>query len=359
MTLKAGRKGSITVEAAIILPFFILTIIFFIFLMKVYYTNEIIQSALSGASRQMSVYSLLYYKTNADEIISGIEKLGGTENVQKALGNSWLASSIKEAGKYASDYTRAQLVLIPSAKHLVERQLEDSLNNKADRGLRSLYVLKGLEGLQYGESTMLADGRSIDISVSYQINFPILSQILPALKLKQTASVCVWAGEYGVESFEGDAEDNESIWDMSNLKRGQEIRKLQGANLPFNFPTIAKFHNGTAVSIKSLNTEEPYYSKPANFEKTINGYINKLGEFEGASCGSVTVHSSQILSKELIIVIPEIELTINQKLITEKCIRHASQKGITLRFVKAYGKPGSGGKAEENHDNTKDKSQNQ
>ncbi len=359
MILKAGSKGSITVEAAIILPFFILTIVSFVFLMKVYYVNEIIQSALSGASRQMSVYSLLYYKTNADEIISGIEKLGGSENIQDALGDSWLASSIKEAGKNASDYTRAQLVLIPSAKHLVAKQLEDSLSNKADMGLRNLYVSEGLAGLQYGESTMLADGRSIDISVSYQINFPFLSQILPELKLKQTASVCVWAGEYGVESLEESPEDNECIWDMSNLKRGKEIRRLQEANLPFNFPTIAKFHNGTAVSIKSLDTEEPYYSKPVNFEKTINGYINKLSAFEGATCGSVTVGGSQILRKELTIVIPETELTINQKLITEKCIKYAYQKGIILRFVKAYGKPGSGGKAEENNDNINKKTKNQ
>jgi hypothetical protein len=335
-------KGSITVEAAVMLPFFIITIMAFVFIMKVYYTYEIMQNALTGACKEMSVYGLLYYKTNAEELISAIEKAGRSDTVSDTLGNNWLTSSIQKAGKDATDYTRTQLALIPAAKLLVNKNLEESFGLEVDEGLRRLNITNGFQGMAFSESKMLADGKSIDISVCYEIRFPFLSNILPGVKVRQSASSCIWAGENGVAAEAGEDEKEAGIWDMTNMKRGQEIRKLQGANLPFNFPTVAKFENGTVTSIKSLNIDEVYYQNSVNLKQKIIGYINKLEEFNGDTCGTVSISRSEIYKKELLLIIPETELNMSQQSVINECILLAGRKGISLNIVKAYGKQGAG-----------------
>ncbi len=354
MNLKTAGKGSITVEAAIMLPFFIIAVMAFAFILKVYYTNEIIQNALAGASRQMSAYSLLYYKTNAEEVISSLERFSSSDKVSNTLGDNWLTSIIREAGKDASDYARTQLALVPAAKLIIRNQLEAETCKDIDERLSGLSIAGGFEGFDFSDSKMLADGRSIDITVSYTMKFPFLSELLPGMRLKQTAASCIWAGEEGVGNNGDEEDDNgKSVWDMTNIKRGQEIRKRQGANLPFNFPTVAKFENGTATSIKSLNIDEPYYKDAVSLERKITGYINKLEEFEGGASGGISISSSDISNKVLILVIPETELTLVQQSVIDRCIRAAERKGITLKPVKAYGKQGAGETQSDKGDNKK------
>ncbi|EPR08279.1 pilus biosynthesis protein TadE [Ruminiclostridium papyrosolvens] len=331
-------RGSITVEAAICLPFFIIAVISFVFLIKVYFAHEIIHNAITGACDEMSVYSIIYYSTNAEELVGGLEKFCNSEKVSNALENTGLLQYIREFGKDATDYVRAQAVLVPITKILVREHLGNS-SDKADLRLKNLNIPDGLEGIDFTHSRMLADGRSIDVVAEYKLELPFLSQVLPDIKITQTASACIWAGEDGVNSLKGDSEDNEQcVWNLENIKRGREIRRLQGANLPFNFPVVSKYENGTAASIKSLNLDEIYYHNTINLQNKLKGYITKLQEFNGGKSGSVTIDGSQIYRKELILVVPETDITSAQLQTLNKCIDIAREKGISLKIVKAYGK---------------------
>ncbi len=340
---KLNTKGSITLEAAIFLPVFIITIMTFIFIIKIYYTNEIMQQAITGACNEMSVYSLLYYETNAEEIIGGLEKFTNSDKVSDKLGDTFLTSLVQQMGKDATDYIRAQVVLVPIAKVLVKKNLEVSYYSDVDERLKGLNLKDGFDGIDFTSSRMLADDKSIDIVVSYEMKFPFLSQLFPGIKITQTASTCIWAGENGVREAEEETEekDEASVWDMNNLERGREIRKLQDANLPYNFPTIASFKNGRATSIKSLNIDEAYYKNSSNLKKKLMLYIDKLEEFEGGKSSTVTIEGSQIRTKELRLVIPETELSANQQNTIDECIRIAKSKGIELKVIKAYGKEGT------------------
>jgi len=332
-------KGSITVEAAILLPFFIIAIMSFVFIIKVYYTNEIVQHAIAGACNEMSVYSLLYYETNADEVISGLERFSSSQTVSDALGDTWITTIVEQLGKEATDYVRAQVALVPITKVLVKKNLEVSYYNDVDDRLKSLNLKEGFNGIDFTSSRMLADGKSIDLVASYEMSFPFLPQLFPRIKIKQMASACVWAGEDGVKKLEDDAlEGVASVWDMDNIKRGREIRKLQGANLPYNFPTISKFQNGTATSTKSLNINKVYYQNSRNLKLKLMNYINKLEEFSGGKSNSITIDSNEILRKELILIIPETQVLPNQKQTIDECIQIARSKGIDLKIIKAYGK---------------------
>lgn len=341
-------RGSITVEAAIILPIFIAVIMTFVFVIKVYYTHEIMQQAITGACEEMSLYSLLYYETNADEVISSLENFSKSQKISEAFGDSWITSVVEQLGKDATNYVRAQTVLVPVSKALVKKNLEVSYFDNVDERLRGLNLKEGFDGLDFTSSRMMADGKSIEIIVSYEMSFPFLTQILPAIRITQMASSCIWAGENGVN----EAEDKEAmgIWDMTNLNRGKEIRKLQGANLPFNFPTIAIFKNGTATSIKSLNIDEEYYKNSINLKKKILQYIDNLDEFNGWESTAITIESWQINKKELRLIIPETELLTNQQLTINECIQIARDKGIDLVVIKAYGR-----ESDKQSENTKSK----
>lgn len=351
-------KGAITVESAIFLPCFIILIITFVYIIKVYYTYDVVQNAISGAANQMSVYSLLYYETNAEEIVGCVERFTSSEEVTEKLGENWLTDGIQKLGKDATDYARAQIVLVPAAKVLVRSNLEAGVNSANDK-LKALNLNRGFESLDFSESRLLADGKSVDITVCYQMCFPFLSDFLPSIKVRQTASSCIWAGENGVSAIIDEDEETQEkgagIWNLSNIARGKEIRKLQGANLPFNFPTIAKFQDGKATGIKSLNIDEAYYKNTGNLEKKVMSYVNKLEEFQGGSAGGVTIDKSDISSKELILVIPETDVSPAQQAVIDKCISKARSKGITLKIVKAYGKQGEAGHEDNSANKTKDK----
>lgn len=333
-----NTKGSITVEAAILLPFFVIAIMTFVFIIKVYYTNEIVQQAITGACNEMSVYSLLYYETNAEEVISGIEKFSNSQEVRDAIGDSSIISFVQQMGKDATDYVRAQVALVPITKMLVKRNLEVSYFDDVDARLKGLNLKDGFNSIDFTSSRMLADGKSIDIVASYEMKFPFLTQLFPAIKIKQMASACVWAGEEGINTGEAEDGDETSLWNMNNIKRGREIRKLQGANLPYNFPTIAKFQAGTATSIKSLNIDKVYYQNSRNLNLKLMVNINKLEDFNEGKSNSVSINSNQILRKELLLIIPETELLPNQQQTIDECIQIAKSKGIDLKVIKAYGK---------------------
>lgn len=344
--LRGGRlsKGSITLEAAITLPLFIIAVIMFAFVIKLYYTQEIIQQAITGASSEMSVYSLLYYKTDAEELMGGIEKFGNSEKVGEVLEDVKLTPYIQQFGKDAADYLRAQAALVPITKVLVKKKLEVSYFGSVDERLKSLSFKDGFDSIDFTSSRILEDNKSIDIVAKYKMSFPFLGDILPEIKVVQTASACIWAGEDGIKTGEDSEETlGEGIWDMDNMKRGKEIRKLQGANLPFNFPVVAKFEGGTVTSIKSLNLDEVYYSNPRNLEQKILVYIKKLEEFSGGTAGGVSIGNNQIFRKELLLIIPETEALPEQQSIFEKCVQTAANKGVSLKIIKAYGKKGSGG----------------
>jgi hypothetical protein len=223
---------------------------------------------------------------------------------------------------------------------LVKSNLGGSSADNADVRMKNLSIKNGFEGIDSSKSSMLSDGKSIDIVARYRLEFPFLSGLLPGIEIIQTSSACVWAGEDGIKIRDTGADESgeNSVWDMDNIRRGREIRRLQGGNLPFNFPVIAKYKNGIAVSIKSLNTDEEYYHSPGNLKKKLELYINKIDEFNGGKSGSMAIEGSQILKKELELVIPETDVLPSQQQIINDCIQMARLKGIDMKVIKAYGK---------------------
>lgn len=131
----------------------------------------------------------------------------------------------------------------------------------------------------------------------------------------------------------------DEVWMRGNFERGLELRSTFGGNLPASYPVIAKFENGKAVSIKSLDLTAPDYQIPGNVCDKIYGDIDELAGFQGtdAPWGSdgVWIKADEIQSRELLIIIPENSTPeAGRELIA--CMNYAASRNVTIRIEK-YG----------------------
>ena len=98
MPRKSGkRRGSLTVEATLILPFVLISWLTIINLLNIYYMQTCIQQALNNTAQRLSEYSYLLYKTGYLEQASDILNMdaGTTTN------SSQLKTSVKSMSEHA------------------------------------------------------------------------------------------------------------------------------------------------------------------------------------------------------------------------------------------------------------------
>lgn len=77
------RKGSLTVEAVLILPIFMATILFISYFVKAHYVQDIVQDALTEAVMDVSAVSYPYYLSGALEFRNDIQE--GTDSRREKL----------------------------------------------------------------------------------------------------------------------------------------------------------------------------------------------------------------------------------------------------------------------------------
>ncbi len=99
-----------------------------------------------------------------------------------------------------------------------------------------------------------------------------------------------------------------NIWSEHVFSRGRYFRELEGGNLPSNYPVIARFEDGVATSIKSMDLTAPSYQSAENLSKQVSEHAQKLGGFKGTKNwgkDGITISENQISSRVLRLVIPE------------------------------------------------------
>jgi RHS repeat-associated protein len=119
------------------------------------------------------------------------------------------------------------------------------------------------------------------------------------------------------------------VWKLGNCARGAIIEKMLGANLPRNFPVIDKLVNGVATSIKSLDLTAKSYQNIKTLTSKIDGYVDKLASFKGASGGGGTVTAAEISSKELQLAVPP-GATAAQEAAIKAATERAQKAGVTV-----------------------------
>ena len=386
-------RGAMTLEAALVLPVLLCAFISVVFLIKAVYTVELVQHALDETASEIASAGYIYHVSGIrdihDTVRNGVndkselftEQVGSVfdtynslKNIKNSLGQglpsiSDSADLLMNAGQnfdsmlheadnaitnpldelksiacYIAngefDDAKTQL-FIPVVKLYMKKYLVTENMADADRRLKVLNVSGGFEGMDFSESSFLADrGENIDIVVRYRINLPLPIQFSSGFDFTQRVRVKAWMGGDEAQSVLDSTAVTEDIWSLNNFQRGLKIRSLFGANLPANFPVIARFEDDKAVMIKSMDLTAASYQKGDNAQKTLKEYMDELAAYKGqekpwGSSGTV-IQGEDIHSRELLLVIPQNKLSnANEKLLSDM-IRSAPSMGITL-VVKRYG----------------------
>jgi len=380
------KRGSVTVEAAMAMPVFLCAVLSIVFIIKAVYVYELIQHSLTDTAEELGSLSYLYYKSgllnedkNLQEGLSGAaDEIGNLQERVRLLmllenklsagyssGNTPGEAGGEAAGEAAGEVAgeaageaaegagsyhvpALQALLSGSydniksglynnlAKSIIKKYLiAGSSLNVQDR-LETLNVRNGFQGLDFSRSRYFSNNNDIELVVSYKLDLPLPVKIFGDFEIVQRATVRAWTGgDNPVPDSPGSGYD---IWALDNFTRGRKFREIFGANLPFNFPVISSFENGTAVMIKSMNLSARSYSENENIEKRVMEFIHEMANYEGQEepwgKSGISIRKEEIMKRQIILIIPDIELSNEKQQLLEECRLRASAAGIELRICR-------------------------
>lgn len=119
-----------------------------------------------------------------------------------------------------------------------------------------------------------------------------------------------------------------------NLIEGILASRFGGA-LPRVFPTIDRFLNGVATSVKSLDLTSRSYQDIGRLSSTIQSFVTKLAEFQGATVGRFAVNADSITSRVLELVVQASKMSPEQAAVIEKLVESAQEQGVTVKLIQA------------------------
>jgi hypothetical protein len=128
-----------------------------------------------------------------------------------------------------------------------------------------------------------------------------------------------------------------SIWALPPLERGVAAENIIGRSprLVQNFPTIDRFVNGVATSIKSIDLNAASYQNIGNLTRTVNGYIETMSRYQGqlTPWGGVTINPNQITGLAVDLAIPASGVTQAQLAALQALQQTASNMSVILNII--------------------------
>lgn len=291
-----NRKGSITIEVAIVYTVLLIVLTMFVTAMNVQKTDMFMQAAIEQSSEDLSVIMPLTRIT--------------TEITNSVFDDEDIGESAKEAykslNKISSSFGELTGVKL---EYLIANGL---LSNRIKNDIAANFIERTDSFNHYTPDSIVVDfayneeKNVIEEVVTYSIR-TIFGDIS-----RTHYSVIPFYGVYdGIICDTSDIEINEedNPWALSNFQRGSYFNELYGSNLPKTFPVIDYYEDGLARSIVSMDLTKESFSSSKYIEKNITTKLDAISSFKGAdviiSGEKYTISEDEILSKELLIVIPE------------------------------------------------------
>jgi hypothetical protein len=233
-------EGAIIVEATLSLPIFIFAIFIILSIVNICSVQAKVGVALGAATKEISQYSYLYYAMHGDDAQKAIlekgEKMdavfanvgtliGDGKNLATDIKSNDLESLIKNAGNayttakeldtqfeaIANDPLSFMIGLAANglddlaergkaavgqymAKLFMKKNLVQERGGDPDLFLRSMHVVDGIDGLYFSGVSLMAHGKSSEISltVTYQVQVIKLLGFDKKLTFTQTAKTNAW-----------------------------------------------------------------------------------------------------------------------------------------------------------------------
>jgi filamentous hemagglutinin len=157
---------------------------------------------------------------------------------------------------------------------------------------------------------------------------------LPDFAKKKITEIQDKLDNYFGRARKADAPSNvgRGVWNDGPGIRGEIIEKRLGQNLPQNYPTIDRFENGIATSIKSMDLGAPTFENVAAITRTGQGYIDKVASFKPKPWAGVDIKPSQITGRGLDLAVPP-GATAAQRQALLDLVQYGRTKGVSVKIV--------------------------
>lgn len=233
---KKRSAGSITLEATIFLTMFILFYVVMMDLIQIVRAQAVLQSAVNGAAKEISVYSYVLTKGGitdqragtaeaanefigkADDLASKAGELldllsGSSEGSLKEAAGSLYETGEELVGEYAEDPQKlvsdglnvvkkwaadevSAAVIEAFVKPRVEANVEAMSNKTADEYLKSLGIVGGTASLDYSQSKWAQNKNGnlveLEVVVVYSVEIDLGWIKLPERNYKVCAKTALW-----------------------------------------------------------------------------------------------------------------------------------------------------------------------
>ena len=235
MQRKTNEKGSLTVEATVVLPIFMISVFLVINMMNILMLHNRIQYAINASAHELASYSYVYSVTGIKSAVETIQSDGApytskidetSNNILECLDAIQNVNSVedidnvKETGEKSVEsvkdllsdpkgaligvgYTAAEAGIY-GAKSAVGKAAIQGLtkkyikqgNQSEDEYLMNHGVDSGYKGLDFSGTTIYndSDQKMVDVVVQYDINLLFFKAVIdtPKLHVVQRVSVPAW-----------------------------------------------------------------------------------------------------------------------------------------------------------------------
>ncbi len=299
-----NAEGSITVEMAILLPVLLVVLLFGCVSISFYVQYFQVQQCFYSTAETMTDYAYIYHEKTISKLTTQWKAAISeeTDSFWKELlaGIPEQMQALIDVQSYISAYENDLLdqaesqIYLPIAwsifqYHLQQAELADSVSV-----------------VNFSDSTFFLDGSEILLDLTCELPFPLPLLRKNTVQVHYRILVNGWVNGIGGEQLETD-----EIWEADNFTRGKYIRNLYGSNLPDNFPTIAKFENGRATMIKSVDFRKETYQKEGALSSNVIAMLETLYRYQGQNtpygAEQIVILPAQIQEKELLLAIPNAE----------------------------------------------------
>lgn len=165
-----SEAGSLTVEAALVLPLFLYFMIAFLYFIQIFTLQETIQSTITQMGLDLAKTAYVY------------EDFGGIEdalNLDETLFGTEIEIGLGDFAKAIVDRTIIKMY----AKNYLDT---DRINKSC--------IKQGFDGISFSDSSILKEDEFIDIVVRYHIEIPIKLFNLEDMSMIQRVRVRGWTG---------------------------------------------------------------------------------------------------------------------------------------------------------------------
>lgn len=285
------RKGSLTLEAALILPFFMATVLFISFFIKAHLVQDLVQDALTEAVMEVCALSYPYGLSGAlsyredtdqavrdriqlmeshfDQAVSSLTALenageGGGPLVPPEVAGQLSPEEIFRLAKRAAVSQGLRAAEEEVVRRLILTSMAASLSGEGGGLLNRVSALGiegGLEGLDFSDSLYYSNGEVLDVRVTYRLDRLDPFGLIRGVTLENRAVCRAWLSGVDIDADGRISPLSQTTADTGSEEEpeeAQEERETRTCYIIRDSSASARYHLADCPNLRVRGSPDSY-----------------------------------------------------------------------------------------------------